>query len=216
VWLCETIGFDEKQRGSARLSEYARYKIYQLTQLLSEQLLLSNKILDFGCGDGEMTGELADCFANSHLFACDTSQKRIDLAKKSFKPIDFFHVKDSLSCFSDNFFDIVVASDVLHHIALENRQKWLREILRVLKPGGKCVVVEQNPYALGSFFWQCKNRGCELLSAQSAKKLFVDFQSVKLRFFLFFQTYCKFLRFLEPLIFLLPFGSVYLICALKK
>ena len=61
--------------------------------------------------------------------------------------IEFIIMDAHLLCFSDSYFDIVYGGAILHHLDLE---KALREMCRVLKPGGAIIFSEPlnyNPFA---------------------------------------------------------------------
>jgi len=55
-------------------------------------------------------------------------------------------------------FDVVCMKDCLHHIV--NREKALNEAVRVLKPGGKMVILEFNPASLKAQLIFCFERLC--------------------------------------------------------
>ena len=46
----------------------------------------------------------------------------------------------------DDTFDFAVIAGVLHHVAPESRADLISDALRKLRPGGKVVVFEHNPY----------------------------------------------------------------------
>ncbi len=117
-----------------------RYKIWSEMKGWDYYIRDGQKILDIGCGNGRMMALLAD--KKIDYFGCDISNKLITLAKRkcqqySFKTADF-QVADIRSLpYGDNFFDVVLAVAVLHHLPHpDNRWQVLQEIYRVLKPGG--------------------------------------------------------------------------------
>ena len=64
------------------------------------------------------------------------SQKRFELANLSGK---FLITDGEMLPFNNNFFDIACSMGVLHHI--ENPQPMIEEMFRVLKPGGKIILM---------------------------------------------------------------------------
>jgi len=68
--------------------------------------------------------------------------------------------------YADNSFDAVILSEVLEHI--DEEQRGLREILRVLKPGG--VVVITVPNANYPFWWDPINKTLETLFNRPIRK----------------------------------------------
>jgi len=96
-----------------------------------------NKILDIGCG----TGEFAGLFSKCDYCGIDISDKYIKYAAKKNK--GNFKVMDATSLrFSDNSFDYVLIMAILHHLDDNNVNKLLLEAKRVLKPGGKILIME--------------------------------------------------------------------------
>jgi len=96
------------------------------------------KVLDFGCGNGrffEVFQEKAD------YYGIDVSEKLICQAKKTYPKGRFYHFDALHIPFEDNFFDLVIAIAVFHHIpSKELREQLLLETKRVLKPQGRLVL----------------------------------------------------------------------------
>jgi len=98
-----------------------------------------DKILEIGCGDGELTKRLAKL--SSKIYATDITPALISRAKKEIKGVNF-KVENAEKIFSkDNTFDIVCGMSILHHI---NYLKSLEESFRVLKKGGRLFFSEPN------------------------------------------------------------------------
>ena len=94
------------------------------------------KVLDFGCGSGIFAEELAEKGYDS--YGVDISKEAISFGKS--QGIKNLEVFDSHTLnFPDNTFDAVVILDVLEH--LEDEAWALKEMERVLKPGGNVVVM---------------------------------------------------------------------------
>jgi 2-polyprenyl-6-hydroxyphenyl methylase/3-demethylubiquinone-9 3-methyltransferase len=99
-------------------------------------------LVDLGCGAGILTNGLASVLAKSEwrLIGIDASLPALEVARK-------FQPQGSATCsieyqvgdahflpFEDQSIDCLCAMDFLEHI--ENKDRVLREIARVLKPGG--------------------------------------------------------------------------------
>lgn len=98
-------------------------------------------VLDVGCGNGWV---LSNFFREgAKCFGLDLTQKAVDLSKKRFKMINggaFFMVANAEELpFRDSSFDIATAMGVLHHTP--NIDKAIAEIHRVLKPGGRIILM---------------------------------------------------------------------------
>jgi len=106
------------------------------------QLNLGGKhVLDYGCGDGAFSFELARRGALVEGF--DISESLVQLAISAVPegiPKPNFSVRDAHATgFPPAFFDYVFGNGILHHLELE---KAYREIARVLKPGGSAFFME--------------------------------------------------------------------------
>jgi 2-polyprenyl-3-methyl-5-hydroxy-6-metoxy-1,4-benzoquinol methylase len=101
------------------------------------------KILDFGCGSGWLSLQLAA--RGAKVWGIDISQKLIEQAnqfasyKKLTDTIHFSKMAGEELTFSNNSFDLVLGSAILHHTDIEPA---LSGIQRVLKPGGKAIFIE--------------------------------------------------------------------------
>ena len=98
--------------------------------------LKEKKILDLGCGAGEnsvyFAKKGAKCTATD--FSCGMVKVTLALAKKYNVEIHAHEMNAMEISYPDNTFDFVYASNLLHHV---NPHKTLKEMHRVLKPGGK-------------------------------------------------------------------------------
>ena len=103
------------------------------------------RILDAGCGSGPLAAALHAKGATVSGF--DVSAAMVDLARQRLGDDADLHVADLAAPlpFPDAEFDDVVASLVLHY--LEDWTGPLSELRRVLKPGGRLMVVVNHPSA---------------------------------------------------------------------
>jgi tRNA (uracil-5-)-methyltransferase TRM9 len=107
----------------------------------------TERILDLGCGNGELARELARRGHRGSYFGLDFSLPLLQAAESAAR--DFpatFEQGDITSAdwdrdFSESYFDIVYAFAVLHHIpGEETRLRLLQKIHRLLKPGGNFIL----------------------------------------------------------------------------
>lgn len=110
-------------------------------QMLSDHLRPGMTILEIGCGTGYFTRELTRRGAD--IIAIDVSPDLLEIAKaKSSAPNVRYEIQNAYALtYSDATFDSVVGSSILHHLEIEEA---LREIYRVLKPGGTIYFTEPN------------------------------------------------------------------------
>ena len=97
--------------------------------------------LDFGCGVGRLTRTLATHFRE--CWGVDISATMVDLAKKfnAGSPHCRFLVNtaDHLRVFASGYFGFIYTSIVLQHMEGRYAQRYLREMKRILAPGGLLV-----------------------------------------------------------------------------
>jgi dTDP-4-dehydrorhamnose reductase len=94
------------------------------------------KLLEFGCGSGIFVAELAD--AGFESFGLDISVDAVQFGTlqgvKNLAVIEGHKID-----FADNTFDVALSLDVIEH--LEHEEWALKEIERVIKPGGLLVIM---------------------------------------------------------------------------
>jgi len=97
-------------------------------------------LLELGCGEGRGV-ELLAPLAKSYL-GVDKIQHVIDLLNRQFPNYSF--IRDSFPPFSfeDNEFDSIVTFQVIEHI--KEDEEFIKEIHRVLKPGGSALITTPN------------------------------------------------------------------------
>lgn len=97
-------------------------------------------VLEIGCGTGLFTEKVYQT-TKAQITSIDISQELLDKAKEKLPNVQF-KMDDAMNLsFPDASFDAVFGSSILHHLDMK---KSLREIYRVLKPGGNIVFAEPN------------------------------------------------------------------------
>lgn len=128
-----------------------------------------SEILDLGVGTGRTYNALAS--KASRYVGVDFAPVMVDSARRN-HPAGCFAVHDAsdLSAFPDASFDVVMFSfnglDYLH--PLQNRRQALREIHRVLRPGGRFIFSSHNPRAVFIRPSSVRTPSSDLSSDQSA------------------------------------------------
>lgn len=96
------------------------------------------KILDVGTGVGNFINLINHLYQGyGEITGIDIHERSIEAAKKNFEANDKINIvkMDAFNMdYDDNTFDVVCLSNSLHH--LEKRKEMLKEMKRVLKPGG--------------------------------------------------------------------------------
>ena len=100
----------------------------------------SDNVLEIGCGTGLFTRKVFE-LTTAKITATDLSDDLLKIAKEKSPDINFL-IDDAMEMsFTDNNFDVVFGSSILHHLEMF---KALKEIYRVLKKGGRMVFAEPN------------------------------------------------------------------------
>ena len=99
------------------------------------------KIIDFGCGPGSIIEYLPD---QIEYVGIDKEKNHIDLAVKKYSNRGTFMCTDidDYSTGKVNYFDMALASGLLHHIDDQSSIKLLETAKIVLKPGGNLVTID--------------------------------------------------------------------------
>lgn len=199
---------------------FSRYKArYMAARLGALHKAMPLDVLDFGCGIGNSILPLREVFPAARLHGVDPSSESIRQASQAHSGVALFQSSASNALpYGDGSFNLVQAACVFHHIKPAERDHWLREIRRVLKPGGDVFVFEHNvlnPLTIRAV------RDCpfdedaillprrELLTRVRA----AGFADVRARYIVFFPAALAFLRSLEPWLGLVPAGAQYVVHA---
>lgn len=105
---------------------------------------ISNKtILDLGCGTGELSKRLSENAQN--ILGIDISQKMLNVAneKNSRSNIEYKNLSlENISILNQKF-DVIVSSLAFHYV--ENFQKLITDISRLLKKRGSLIFSQEHP-----------------------------------------------------------------------
>lgn len=103
------------------------------------------RVLDAGCGSGVLCRLLAD--DGCQVAGVDLLQARVNWCKQ-FVPEGEFMLGDLRTCTFPGEFDVVVASEVLEHVAAADRLAALANLARHVKSGGSLVVTVPSAWYL--------------------------------------------------------------------
>lgn len=143
-----TISLERDTPELARSYEQAGIVQFQHGKFLIGPLALKagEHVLDIGTGTGRLAEFVAGLVGpEGRVIGIDPLESRVDIARlRQSKTLTFEtgHAED-LSRFADNQFDAIYLNSVFHWIAEKDRA--LREIYRVLRPGGKIGLNVQDP-----------------------------------------------------------------------
>ena len=119
--------------------DYVIYLLHIATYRFAEQFTMGKRVLDFGCGSGYGSAEIAVDAA--HVTGVDIVDDAIVYARENFardnlafRTID----PDAPLPFADGSFDTVLSFQVIEHVP--DPARYLSDIRRVLVPGGRLVL----------------------------------------------------------------------------
>lgn len=123
------------------------------------------KILDVGSGAGQILGHLLKrTHPEAELFGCDLSHQMLKRARTRLNSDRPNYLASDLTQlpFMDNTFDCITCGWVIEH--LPDPRPGLRELSRVLQPGGSILLLATEDTIAGAFVsrtWKCRtyNRG---------------------------------------------------------
>jgi len=104
------------------------------------------KIADICCGTGTLTIMLAKRLAGGVVVAIELSPAQLRIARRKEKPDGLFFIEGDAQDipFSDCYFDKSVICGALHEMPQEVRHNVLSEAYRIIRPGGRIVIIEHN------------------------------------------------------------------------
>lgn len=199
---------------------YLRLKARELLDLLGRAGLEPRRaaVLDVGCGTGRML-ELLKPDVGS-IAGVEPSEGMLQRARERLSGVPLERVSGESLPFPDASFDAAFASCVFHHAPRAAFGPLVREMARVLKPGGAAVVFEHNPLNPLTRWVVARCpvdvgvvlvRPAELRTACAGAGL----EDIATRYIVFFPRPLAALRPLEPALHGVPLGGQYYVSARK-
>jgi len=117
------------------------------TRLVMEAGLKGHeRVLDLGCGTGTLTVMLKESAPDADVVGIDADPEVLARAQakasEARMAIAFDEGLARHLPYPDGSFDAVVTSLMLHHLSPEEKERGLREVVRVLGPGGRFLAVD--------------------------------------------------------------------------
>jgi|TARA_R110000803_G_scaffold210119_1_gene281104 ubiquinone/menaquinone biosynthesis C-methylase UbiE len=121
------------------------YEMGWIREMLANESLANKKVLEIGTGPGYDAKTLIELGAD--YFGVDLTPQNIERATENLQSIGFnnFNIQTGNAVdlpFSNDNFDFCFSNGVLHHVYEFDRT--LREVFRVLKPGGRAFITLYN------------------------------------------------------------------------
>lgn len=154
-YLSDCTGYEEFSRSYGKELEVRFRELIKYFKIEPGQ-----KVLDVGCGRGEMIFYAAKHGAEG--VGVDYSKDSIGLAKLAQKKqsklvqskTKFLYMDAKKLKFKDNSFDLIIMTDVVEHLYPEELELAFKEIKRVLKPKGKLIIHTAPNKLFNDFFYR--------------------------------------------------------------
>ena len=176
------------------------------------------EVLDVGCGHGLVHPYLSG--TSYRLTGIDVAEDAIEIARRRNPHVDYDVYDGSRLPYADETFDVLFTICVMHHVAVDQRDTFLSEARRVLRPGDTFVIFEHNklnPLVQWIVARIPFDRNAVLLTSWHTQKLVrnAGFREIDCNYILFFPFDVAPLRKVEDYLGWLPMGAQYCVAAIK-
>ena len=117
-------------------------RVQRAASMFRRHLGSAQRLLDVGCGNGDIAGYLGATLGTEDLYGLEISEARAETARRrGLKVVQIDLNQDSLP-FDDGFFEAIFCGELIEHMT--DTDHLLEEIHRVLAPRGLCVLTTPN------------------------------------------------------------------------
>ncbi|MEK7624008.1 MAG: class I SAM-dependent methyltransferase [Patescibacteria group bacterium] len=121
-------------------------KKYKKKVLAALQITSGMAVADIGCGTGVFLAIAKENYPDARFIGLDPDKEALRIAerrlKKSGHAVELMHAFAESLPLPDQSVDICVSSLAFHHMPDDIKEKAIKEIHRVLKPGGTVVIAD--------------------------------------------------------------------------
>jgi SAM-dependent methyltransferase len=141
----------DNYRKGARPTWHQRRRHRAVLSLLAP---LPGRVLDYGCGYGDLTWAMSRTHA-----ACgvDLDPARVAFAQSEYAPLEFRVCEADDAPYPDESFDVIASVVVLNFIA--DAAAHLRSVRRMLRPAGRLILAYQNLFVVRNWVRRLVGRG---------------------------------------------------------
>lgn len=200
---------DENIRITGEPSGYfANYKARYIAREIAPAA--GARLLDYGCGIGLLSKCLIQNMPLVRVDGFDPSPESLQRVDKNLLAQGVFTAKDQELAKS---YDVIVISNVLHHVKPPERRELIERVTALLAGNGKLVIFEHNPYNPVTRWAvaQCSFDEDAILLPASETQGYLNAAGLCVRrdYIVFFPRFLRWLRPLEPSLKALPLGAQY-------
>lgn len=133
------------------------------------------KILDIGCGTGQLIKEISEEYSLINYLGIDVAKNMIDVAKKSNKGKNVKFKVSSIEDFeSDDKYDIIICTHAFPYFP--NKEEMIKKISNLCNKKGQVIIINSSTNGLKdlviNFFLKATTSKAKYLSIDEMKKLF--------------------------------------------
>jgi len=194
------------------LDFYTRAKADAFARILRRDGMTAPRVLDIGCGHGFIHPLLAQ--QGCEVVGVEMAAEVLPLAQAANPGVEYHAYDGQLLPFADESFDVALTICVMHHVPPPQWLAFLAQARRVLRPGGRVVIFEHNPWNPMTRYVVSRNdidADAVLLSHRKLKSMLraSGFRSVASGFILFTPFAQSLARRAETYLEWLPLGAQY-------
>jgi len=120
-----------------RASSFKSFRDYWELVCKHSDIKKIRTMLDWGCGCGRLIDTFIHLTGITEIYGCDIDHEAIAWCKQNISRPAFAVIPPAPPTgYPDNSFDLVVGNSVLTHLTKDVQLTWLREIRRIIVPGG--------------------------------------------------------------------------------
>lgn len=138
------------------------------------------RILDLGCGQGQLTAAIKVAFPQAEVSGLDCSLTAIREARTNVCDVDFVLADAYSPPYPQGYFDVVLALNIWEHVP--DPLRLLKAAARVLKPTGSIIISTPSRYRIGNAIRVLRGKPVVFQSAQHVTEYSVGQVKEQLRF----------------------------------
>jgi ubiquinone/menaquinone biosynthesis C-methylase UbiE len=120
-----------------------RQVIPPISRFLKSEGTKNARILDVACGTGRTLKQLSTAHPTQHYYGIDMSPYYLKSARRLLRDRERMSLvaeNGESMPYRDGYFDVVTSTYLFHELPRRNRRNVMKEMLRVLRPGGLLVI----------------------------------------------------------------------------
>jgi len=207
---------DQSISFSGEDSEYFfQYKAKYLARTLSPDFC--GRVLDYGCGVGTLSGFIKAQMPRAEINGYDVSSEAIGRVDPALLRQGSFTSDPSQLAYN---YDLIVVTNVMHHVVPGERQAMVSDLAGRLAAGGKLVILEHNPINPGTRLVVARcafDEGVILLTPKEVSRYLAaaKLRQVRRDYIVFMPRFLSWLRPLEHWLAWLPLGAQFTVIGEK-